>query len=119
MQARVRERREEMAEMRAETESHLACRSEVWKDAEEDEAEKHRKKRAEAMTKKISGGRGRREVESERRRERERRRKQRRRAEEWREVKRWTGVLPLRRGSESKEMNAWWAEAIRRERMMR
>lgn len=115
----MRERREEMAEMRAETESHLACRSEVWKDAEEEEAEKQRKKRAEEMAKKMSGGRGRREVESEMRRERERRRKQRRRAEDWREEKRWTGVRPLRRGSESKEINAWWAEAIRRERMMR
>lgn len=41
------------------------------------------------------------------RRERERMRKRKRTAADWREVKRWTGVLPLSRGSESEETRVW------------
>lgn len=94
---------EERAEMRAETESHSACRSEVWTEEEAEETEYWRKKMAEARAKKRSDGRGRRVVISERRRDKERRRKRKRTAADWREVKRWTGVRPLRRGSASKE----------------
>lgn len=46
-------------------------------------------------------------MDSERRRARARRRKRKRTAADWREVKRWTGVRPLRRGSESEETRVW------------
>ena len=42
-------------------------------------------------------------VHSERRSASVRSRKRKREAADWREVKRWTGVRPLRRGSASKE----------------
>ncbi|KAJ6334127.1 hypothetical protein OIU78_011101 [Salix suchowensis] len=41
------------------------------------------------------------------RRERERMRKRKRTAADCSEVKRCTGVLPLRRGSESEEIRVW------------
>ena len=85
----------------------MAWRSEVWTDAEEADDEDWRKNTAEARAKKRSEGRGRREVASEMRRERERMRKRKRTAADWREVKRCTGVLPLRRGSESEEIRVW------------
>lgn len=95
------------AEIWAETESHLAWRSEVWTEAAEEETEYCRTKTADARAKKRSEGRGRREVDSERRRARERIRKRKRTAADWRVVKRWTGVRPLRRGSESEEIRVW------------
>lgn len=88
-------------------------------DAAEEETVYWRKKRPEATPKKRSVGRGRREVVSERRRERERRRKRRMTKADCREVKKWTGVRPLRRGSESVEIRAWWTKATRRHRMRR
>ena len=95
------------AEIRAETESHLAWRSEIWTEAVEEETEFCKKKRAEARAKKRSGGKGRRaEAVSERRRERERRMKRKSTAADWREVRRWTGVWPLTRGSDWVEMKS-------------
>lgn len=117
--ARISVRNEDKAEMRAETESHLACRSEVWTEAEEDETEYWRKKIPEVTAKKRSGGNGRRGVVSEMRRERERIRKRNTTAADWKEVNRWTGVEPRRSGSASNEIRVWWANETKREAIRR
>lgn len=116
-QARARHRMEERAEMRAETESHSAWRSEVWTDEDAEETVYWRKKMADARAKKRSGGKGRRWVVSDRKMAMERTRKRKRTAADCREVKRWTGVRPLRSGSASEETRIWWTKAIRRQRM--
>lgn len=106
--------------MRAEMESQRAWRSEVWTEALNEETEESRKKAAEARAKKRSEGRREKaEVVSERRREREMRRKRRETAADWREVKRWTGEWPLRRGSASEEEREWWMKERERAEMRR
>lgn len=77
----------EIAEMIEETESHFASRSDIWREAEDEEMEYWRKKSADAVPKKRSGGKGRREVVSEMRRVTERIRKRKTTTADWRDVK--------------------------------
>lgn len=120
MTAKARQRREDRAETRAEVESHLASRSDVWTAAELAETECWRKNAAAASAKNRSWGIERREGKnSETRRDTARSRKRKRTAADWKEVRRWTGVWPLMTGSDVAEETAWWAAAMRRKTMSR
>lgn len=74
-------------EMVADTESHFASRPDVCREAEDEETEYWRKKSADAVPKKRSGGSGRRFVVSDMRRAVERIRKRKRTPADWRERK--------------------------------
>lgn len=75
------------AEILAETESHLASRSEIWTEAVAVETEYCKKKRTEARAKMRSVEKGTKKEVSVKRREMVRIRKRKRTAADWRETK--------------------------------
>ena len=96
------------AEIQAEMVLQLAWRSELWTVAAVEETEYCKKKTVEPSAKKRSRRRGRREEgELERKRETERRRKRKRTVADWREVKQWTGVWPLKSGLDLADKRSW------------